>query len=74
MKIHVPGDAEPGMYLGAVEVQTTLGNRTFNINLDVKNVTIPDSSSPDSFSLEIWSQLVGNFDTDVDAGCSATTS
>lgn len=65
-KIHVPAEAPAGMYLGQMQVETTFGSYYFDINLEVKNVLIPDTSSPESFSMEIWSQLIGNFDTEID--------
>lgn len=66
IKIHVPASAAPGMYLGQMEVRTSFGTYPFDINLDVKNVIIPGTASPEAFSIELWSQLVGNFDTEVD--------
>lgn len=66
IKTHIPSDAVPGSYYGWMQVRTTEGNYDIDIFVDVKDVLIPESASMDSFSLELWSQLVGNFDTDID--------
>lgn len=66
IRIQIPADTPAGMYLGVLQVRTSFGNFDFDINMDVKNVTIPDTASMDAFSTDIWSQLVGNFDTGVD--------
>lgn len=66
IKVRIPKDAQATKYFGQMQVQTTFGDFTINIDVTVKDVTIPDSDSTDAFSLEIWSQLVGNFDTTVD--------
>lgn len=66
VKVSVPKNAAAGTYTGAVQVKTTWGDYDFPVKLEVRNVTIPDTNSPDAFDLEIWSQLVGNMDTGVD--------
>lgn len=66
VKVHIPANTQPGLYLGRMQVRTTFGNYDFNVNVDVKDVLIPDTASPESFSIEMWSQLVGNFDTEID--------
>lgn len=66
IKVRIPKGTQATKYLGEMQVKTTFGDFTIPIDLTVKDVTIPDSDSKDAFSLEIWSQLVGNFDTTID--------
>lgn len=66
IKAHIPAETVPGTYSGWMQIRTDLGNFDVDIIVEVMDVTIPESSSADAFSLEIWSQLVGNFDTAVD--------
>lgn len=66
VKVHVPESAQPGLYLGQMEVRTSFGVYPFAINLEVKDVVVPDTASKEAFSVELWSQLVGNLDTEVD--------
>lgn len=66
IKVRVPANAAPGEYHGWLQVRTSMGEYDVDIALDVKDVLIPEPSSPDAFSLELWSQLVGNFDTAID--------
>jgi hypothetical protein len=66
IKIQVPEDAAAGIYRGYAQANTSFGTFTVDITLDVQDICIPASESEESFSLEIWSQLAGNFDTDID--------
>jgi hypothetical protein len=66
IKIRIPGDTVPGIYSGSVEVDTSFGKFKAGITVDVQDIIIPTPESPEAFSLEIWSQLVGNFDTEID--------
>lgn len=66
IKVRVPDDAAPGVYSGWLQVRTSMGEYDVDVTVDVKDVSIPAPSAPSAFSLEIWSQLVGNFDTAID--------
>jgi hypothetical protein len=66
IKIRIPEHTIPGIYSGSVEVNTSFGEFEAYVTVDVQNITIPAAEASESFSLEIWSQLVGNFDTEID--------
>lgn len=66
VKVRVPESAAPGVYSGWLQVRTSMGDYDVDITVDVKDVLLCAPESPDAFSLEIWSQLVGNFDTAID--------
>lgn len=66
IKVRVPADTAPGLYAGWLQVRTDLGSFDIDLTVEVKDALIPEPSSMDAFSLELWSQLVGNFDTAID--------
>ncbi|OXM15464.1 DUF4091 domain-containing protein [Paenibacillus herberti] len=63
IKVKVPAGTPTGTYTGSVTVKSTKGSFPINLSVEVANVTLPDASSPDAYSTELWAQLVGNFDT-----------
>ncbi|MFI3257763.1 MAG: DUF4091 domain-containing protein, partial [Spirochaetales bacterium] len=66
IKLKIPENTEPGDYTGTINIATTSTTYTVPISVAVKDVTIPASNDSNAFDIEIWSQLVGNFDTEVD--------
>lgn len=66
IKVRVPADTAPGTYSGWLQIRTGTGDYDIDLSVEVKDVLIPEPSSPNAFSLELWSQLVGNFDTAID--------
>jgi hypothetical protein len=66
IKIRIPEDTVPGIYFGSIGVNTSFGKFEAGVTVDVQNIIIPPPEAPEAFSLEIWSQLVGNFDTEID--------
>ncbi len=72
IKVHIPSSVVPGKYCGTSTINTSAwGTYTVDIELNVMDVKLPNASDADAFSIEMWSQLVGNFDTDIDVICDA---
>ncbi|HEY5584204.1 MAG TPA: discoidin domain-containing protein [Ruminiclostridium sp.] len=59
VRAYIPKTVVAGIYTGTATVNTSLGNYTVSISIDVKNVIIPDSKDAGTFDCALWTQFAG---------------
>ncbi|GGD88215.1 glycoside hydrolase domain-containing protein [Paenibacillus nasutitermitis] len=64
IRAYIPKNAAAGVYTGTAIVQTSQGNHTVGITVDVRNVTMPDTDDG-AFTSAQWMQFYGPDSTDV---------